>query len=144
MAVKKYFACVEAKIKVEFYDVDSMDIVYHGNYVQFLERARCFFLEKLNYTYVDMKNEGYAFPIVELSIKYMRSLKFREEAVVKVYLTEYENCLKFDYEIFNQEGVLVTKASTTQMVIDSKTNKTLFVCPQSLIKKVESFIGNKE
>lgn len=144
MAVKKYFACVEVKIKVEFYDVDSMDIVYHGNYVQFLERARCFFLEKLNYTYVDMKNEGYAFPIVELSIKYIRSLKFREEAVVKVYLTEYENCLKFDYEIFNQEGVLVTKASTTQMVIDSRTNKTLFVCPQSLIKKVESFIGNEE
>ena len=91
-----------------------------------------------------MKNEGYAFPIVELSIKYIRSLKFREEAVVKVYLTEYENCLKFDYEIFNQEGVLVTKASTTQMVIDSRTNKTLFVCPQSLIKKVESFIGNEE
>lgn len=141
MAAKKYYASAETKIKVEFYDVDSMDIVYHGNYVKFLEVARCVLLEKLNYTYVDMRNEGYAFPIVELNIKYIRSLKFREEAIVKIYLTEYENCLKFDYEIFNHEGVLATKASTTQMVIDERTNKTLFVCPQSLIDNVENFIG---
>lgn len=141
MAEKKYYASSETKIKAEFYDVDSMDIVYHGNYVKFLETARCDFLEKIHYTYIDMKNEGYAFPIVELNIKYMRSLKFREEALVKVYLKEYENCLKFDYEIYNHEGVLATKASTTQMVIDISTNTTLFVCPQTLINKVENFIS---
>lgn len=37
-------------IKVEFYDLDPMDVVWHGNYVKYLEVARCDMLSKLGYT----------------------------------------------------------------------------------------------
>lgn len=34
----------EIKIKVPFYDLDPMNIVWHGNYVKYMEEARCDFL----------------------------------------------------------------------------------------------------
>ena len=28
-------------LEVEFYDLDPMDVVWHGNYIKYLEAARC-------------------------------------------------------------------------------------------------------
>ncbi|WP_258031844.1 acyl-CoA thioesterase [Campylobacter concisus] len=38
--------------KVAFFDVDSMEVMWHGNYVKYLEMARCELLDKLGYNYV--------------------------------------------------------------------------------------------
>lgn len=47
--------------KVAFFDVDSMEVMWHGNYVKYLEMARCELLDKLGYNYIAMKKDGYAF-----------------------------------------------------------------------------------
>ena len=47
----------ETTIKVPFYDNDPMGVVWHGNYVKYLEIARCDTLAKIGYDYMDMKNE---------------------------------------------------------------------------------------
>ncbi len=131
---------VDTQFKVEFFDVDSMDIVYHGNYVKFLEIGRCALLDKIGYNYIDMRNEGFMFPIVELKVKYIRSLKFSQKATIRSYVTEYENCLKIRYEIYDEDGNITTKAETSQMVVEMATGKTMFVCPRTLIEKVENLI----
>ena len=38
-----------AEIEVPFFDVDVMQIVWHGHYVKYLEVARCAFLDALGY-----------------------------------------------------------------------------------------------
>ena len=50
----------EYEVKVSFEDLDPMNIVWHGNYMRYMEQARCDMLEKLHYTYTDIKNDGYA------------------------------------------------------------------------------------
>lgn len=42
------------EIEVPFFDVDSMHIVWHGNYVKYLETARCAFLSAIGYDYNEM------------------------------------------------------------------------------------------
>ncbi|MBQ2464452.1 MAG: hypothetical protein II507_05635 [Treponema sp.] len=37
----------EIVFNVEFYDVDSMRIVWHGNYVKYMEASRCALLNKI-------------------------------------------------------------------------------------------------
>jgi len=39
----------EVELTVEFFDVDSMQIVWHGNYLKYMERARCALLDKIGY-----------------------------------------------------------------------------------------------
>jgi acyl-CoA thioester hydrolase len=60
----------ETEFKVEFYDVDSMDIVWHGNYVKYFEKARCALLDKIGYGYQEMRASGYAFLVTDLRAYY--------------------------------------------------------------------------
>ena len=44
----------ETVVTAEFFDVDAMKIVWHGNYVKFMEVARCAMLDRLGYGYKEM------------------------------------------------------------------------------------------
>jgi acyl-CoA thioester hydrolase len=141
-----YNIYAETEITVEFFDLDPLRIVWHGNYLNYFEVARRALLEKIGYSYDEMEKSGYAFPVIEISVKYLGSLRFRDKACVKAILMEYENRLLIRYEICNaQTGVLTTKGSSTQMAYDIKKQDSCFVCPSILIKKVEAFIeGEKQ
>jgi len=140
-----YNIFAEAEITVEFYDLDPMRIVWHGNYIDYFEISRRTLLQKLGYDYYEMEKSGYAFPVIEISAKYLDSLRYKDRAIVKAVLVEYENCLRIKYEIRNAEtGVVTTKGVSTQMAIDINTNESCFVCPQILIDKVENFIKGEQ
>ena len=132
---------VESKVRVEFYDVDSMDVVYHANYVKFLEVARCDLLDKIGYGYEQMRATNYVFPVATLNVKYVRSLRFGQTATVKATLVEWENRIKIKYEIFAPDGALVTKAETTQMAVKMPQGETCFVCPKAFTDKVEAILA---
>ncbi len=132
------FVTAEIVFPVEFYDVDSMRIVWHGNYVKYMEKARCALLNSLNYNYIDMENSGYMFPLVDIKFKYIRSLRFGEHCRIKCRLTEYENCIKIAYDFYCDEtGELTTRAESTQMCVRISDGETCFVCPDIFIKNVE-------
>lgn len=137
--MENVFVSETTPIKVEFYDVDAMNVVWHGNYVKFLEAARCALLDKIGYGYKEMVRDGYAFPIATMNLKYIRSLLFAEKAVVKTYLVEYENRIKIKYEIYNEKGELSTKAETTQMALNLKTHESEFECPKRFVELVKKF-----
>jgi len=140
-----YNIYAESEITVEFFDLDPLRIVWHGNYLNYFEIGRRTLLEKIGYSYDDMEKSGYAFPVIEVSVKYLSSLRFRDRAIVKAILMEYENRLLIRYEIRNaQTGQITTKGSSTQMAFDIKKNDSCFVCPQILVEKVEAFIGEKK
>jgi acyl-CoA thioester hydrolase len=140
-----YNIFAEAEITVEFYDLDPMRIVWHGNYINYFEIGRRKLLQKLGYDYYEMEESGYAFPIIEVSAKYLDSLRFKDRAIVKAILVEYENRLRIKYEIRNAEtGVITTKGVSTQMAIDVKKNESCFVCPQILYDKVEAAIRKEK
>lgn len=141
-----YNIFTETEITIEFYHCDPMNVVWHGNYIDFFETGRRVLLEKIGYDYDEMKKSGYAFPIVQASAKYIGMLQYKDRAVVKAILEEYENRLKIKFEIRNSKtGQLTTKGVTTQMAYNFNTNESCFVCPDVLINKVETFIkGNKQ
>ena len=37
----------EYNLKEEFFDFDPMNVVWHGNYLKYIEEARCDMLEKI-------------------------------------------------------------------------------------------------
>lgn len=138
--MENYFYSVEMPFSVEFYDVDTMGVVWHGNYVKFMESVRCVLLEKLGYGYKEMAKDGFAFPIVSMNLKYVKSLVFGEKAIIKAYLLEYINKVRIKYELLNSKGEVVTKAETTQFAMAWNTRETLFESPDVFIKKVEENI----
>ena len=56
----------EITLRTQFYDLDPMNIVWHGNYVRYLEQARSALLSEIGYGYAEMQASGFAWPIVDL------------------------------------------------------------------------------
>lgn len=141
--MKKEYYTVEKEFKVEFYDVDSMNVVYHGNYVKFMEVGRCALLDEIGYNYNEMREENFSFPVVDIKVRYLKSLHFNEDAKICSSITEYENCLKVKYEIFNAKGELCTKAESTQMCVNEYTGESMLTCPENFVRKVNEAIALK-
>jgi len=125
---------------VEFYEVDSMEIVWHGNYMNYMERVRCKLLSKIQHNYSQMKEAGYAWPVVKIKIKYIAPLRFLQKARIEAFLNEWENCLKISYKITDLEtGKLLTKAESEHIAINVATGETCFVSPKEFTDRVKAY-----
>lgn len=131
----------EVTVKAQFYDLDPMQVVWHGNYPRFLEQARCALLDKIEFNYDEMFASGFIWPIVDLQIKYVRPIRFAQEVDVTAVLVEYENRIKIAYRINDRAtGETLTKAHTIQVAVDAATNELSFVSPPALLDRVRRLL----
>ncbi len=127
----------EVVIKIQFYDLDPMRIVWHGNYPRFFEQARSALFEKISFGYREMSESGFAWPIVDMRIKYVRPINPNQTIKVTATLVEYENRLKTNYLIRDAEtGEVLTKAHTIQVTVDRESQELCFETPPALVEKV--------
>jgi acyl-CoA thioester hydrolase len=131
----RWFAEVETQ--VQFFDLDPMEIVWHGRYVKYLEVVRCALLDKIGYNYVEMKNSGYAWPIIDMHLRYVGSATFGQKLKLRAEIVEWENRLKIDYLITDAEtGKRLNKASTTQVAVHIESKEMCFASPPVLFEKL--------
>jgi acyl-CoA thioester hydrolase len=127
----------EAEIQVQFFDLDPMEVVWHGHYVKYLEMARCALLDTIDYNYAQMKASGYAWPVIDLHLRYVDSARFGQRLKVCAEIVEWENRLKIDYLIIDPvSGRRLLRGSTTQVAVDMATREMCFVSPAVLLRKL--------
>ena len=127
----------EVEMQVQFFDLDPMDIVWHGNYVKYLEVARCALLDSIDYNYVQMKASGYAWPIIDLQLRYAAPATFGQRLLLRADLVEWENRLRIDYLISDAaSGKRLNRATTTQVAVDITTGEMCFMSPAILFDKL--------
>jgi acyl-CoA thioester hydrolase len=113
----------EIDIKVRFGEVDSMGIVWHGNYVKYLEDGREAFGKKYGLTYMGIyKHYGFMIPLVKLDIDYKNQLFYEDEAILKTSLADNPAAkICFDYELTRKsDHLLILKASTIQIFMNKE------------------------
>ncbi|MEH6626332.1 MAG: acyl-CoA thioesterase [Motiliproteus sp.] len=127
----------EVLIEIPFHDVDVMHVAWHGHYAKYMEIARCALLDKIDYNYPQMEASGFAWPVIDMRIRYAQPLRFQQRVRVKATLLEWENRLKIDYliEDANTEQRL-TKAFTVQVAVDIESGDMLYASPQVLLSKL--------
>jgi acyl-CoA thioester hydrolase len=124
-------------IEVPFHDLDPMEVVWHGNYVRYFERARHALLLGLDYDYPQMKASGYAWPVVDLSVRYVRSARFAQKLTVSAKIVEWENRLRIRYEVRDAaSGERLTKGETVQVAVEIASGELCFVSPPILFEKL--------
>ncbi|MBR0031406.1 MAG: acyl-CoA thioesterase [Treponema sp.] len=132
----------EIEFKVDFNDCDPMNVVWHGNYINYFERARCALLDKIGYNYLDMEDSGYIFPVTDVRCKYIKSLRFGDVCRARATLIEWENMIKMNFELYNSKtGELTTKGSVSQMCVRISDGETMFECPDIFTDKVRKMLG---
>jgi acyl-CoA thioester hydrolase len=134
-ADSQWWAVVD--MQVQFFDLDPMQIVWHGNYIRYLEVARCALFDKIDYNYAQMGESGYSWPVVDLQLRYIASARFGQRLRLRADIVEWENRLKIEYLITDATtGARLTRASTTQVAVDMASGEMCFVSPPVLLNKL--------
>ncbi|CAB3727233.1 MULTISPECIES: acyl-CoA thioesterase [Achromobacter] len=128
----------QVEIRVPFFDIDSLNVVWHGHYVKYLEQARCELLDQLGHNYDAMRASGYAWPVIDLHLRYAQPAEFGQRLTVRAELVEWENRLKINYLILDTaSGKRLTRGSSEQVAVSIETREMQLVSPPVFVDAVQ-------
>ena len=128
----------DTEILVPFFDIDTMNVVWHGHYVKYLEVARCALLDKIGHNYTTMLESGYAWPVIDMQLRYVRGATFGQTLNVRASLVEWESRLKVNYLITDlASGERLTRASTVQVAVEIASREMQLASPKIFTDAVE-------
>jgi acyl-CoA thioester hydrolase len=137
MSMRPQSRTAHVLVKVPFHDLDPVGIVWHGNYSKYFELARCELLQSFNYNYDEMMRSGYAWPIIDLHLRYVKATRFNETLKVQATLREWEHRLKIDYLATDAaSGARVCKGSSVQVAVDMSNHEMLLRSPKILFERL--------
>lgn len=125
------------EIEVPFHDIDIMEVVWHGHYSKYFEIARCRLLDQVDYNYPQMRESGFAWPVIDLQVRYIQSATFGQRLTVTASLVEWEHRLKINYAITDTlTGKRIAKGHTCQVAVNMENKEMCFVSPPILLDKL--------
>lgn len=116
------------EIEVRYGETDQMGIVYHANYLPWMELGRIGFMKDLGFTYVEMEQQGVLSPVLDVNISYKKPAKFGDEIVVYTSIKEYNGVrIEYNYEIRNQYDEVCVVGTTSHVCVDKDTFKPIII-----------------
>ncbi|MGO1595464.1 MAG: acyl-CoA thioesterase [Sphingobacterium sp.] len=114
----------EHKIRVRYAETDKMGYVYYGNYASFYEVARTEMLRSTGISYKALEDQGVMLPVTDLECKFIRAARYDDLITVKTYIREKPSVrIRFDYELFNEQGKLLNTGFTQLVFVDMAKNR---------------------
>ncbi len=131
----------EINIRVRYGETDQMGYVYYGNYAQYFEMGRVEWLRNLGISYKRMEELGIMLPVLNLNINYLKPAKYDDLLTLKTTLLKKPSVrIEFDFELFNEDKVLLTKGFTSLVFIDIAKNKPTRA-PDYILEKINPFFN---
>ena len=105
---------------IRFSEVDSMQFVWHGSYTYYFEDAREAFGQKYGLGYLTIFNNGFYAPLVDLSFKYKKPMRYGMHPRIEItYLPTETAKIIFDYAIYdNTDDSLIATGRSVQVFLD--------------------------
>lgn len=127
----------EVEMSVPFHDVDMMQVAWHGHYVRYLEIARCQLLDMIDYNYPQMQASGFAWPVIDLRLRYANPATFAQRLAIEARLTEWEHRLKIDYTIRDADTrQRLTRAWSIQVAVGLDDREMRLASPPTLMQRL--------
>jgi acyl-CoA thioester hydrolase len=124
----------EVTLKVPFYDLDPMQIVWHGNYLKYFDIARSELFDHLGvdlFAYHDKTR--YIFPIIRTAVKHIRPLKRGDEFVCRATVKEARTKIVVLFEVrLVKDGTLCARGSTEQVAVREPEMEMEFTIPEEI------------
>ena len=124
------------QLVVPFYDLDPLQMVWHGNYLKYFDMARMELLFDLG---IDLlayfKKTNYLFPITKTSTKHIVSLRYRDEFKCKATVTEAKYKIVVDFEIrLIRDNQLCARGRSEQVAVKYPDMEMQFEIPDDIRK----------
>jgi len=112
------------EIQFSYADTDMMGVIYHANYIKWLELGRTKLIEDIGYDYMDMEKAGYYAPVYNLEITYEKPVKLGDRVFVKTWVDVNQGLRTvYGFQIVNGEEEVCAKGTTTHIVVKKENGK---------------------
>lgn len=121
--------------KVFYSDTDSYGVVWHGNYLRWLEMGRCLLCEKSGFKVSELEQEDIVLPVAELNVKYKASAHLDDILNIETEVIENSRCsLTFYQKITDEKKEKTYIEATVKVVAINKSGKLYRSLPEQILK----------
>src|SRR5688572_22369945 len=118
----------EVRFRVRYAETDQMGVVYHANYLVWMEIGRVEHCRSLGIRYRDMEQDGVLLAVAAAECRYLRPARYDDEVAVRTSVARSTTrLLEFSYEI--------AVADTAELLCTGKTTH-LFCGPDLRPRKL--------
>ena len=123
--------------RVIYGDTDQMGIVYYANSLRWFDKGRAAFLLQIGLPYSTIEQQGFHFPVVEVSCRYLESARYDDLVQIE---TEMSDCrrasLTFKYVISRDSDRSTIATGMTEHACTDLTGKIIRI-PKILLDAFE-------
>jgi acyl-CoA thioester hydrolase len=129
----------DVEVRVRYAETDRMGYVYYGNYALYFEVARVETLRHLGTSYKSLEDSGIMLPVLEYKTKYNKPAKYDDLLTIRTVIKNKPGVrITFEYEVFNEQKVLLNTAETTLVFVNSNTGRPCNA-PEYLLNSMSSY-----
>ncbi|GAB3796822.1 acyl-CoA thioesterase [Virgibacillus kimchii] len=109
---------VKTTVEVRYQETDQMGVVYHANYLVWLEIGRTKFIESLGLSYADMEKNNVVSPVIDAKLKFKRPFRYGDKAVIETWVEKYNGSRTvYGYRILDEEGNEGVTGTTEHVIV---------------------------
>ncbi|MBC2604845.1 acyl-CoA thioesterase [Pelagicoccus albus] len=102
-----------SEVRVRYAETDMMGIVYHANYLPWMEIGRTEMLRENGLPYKEIEDQGLMLPVLAVDLQYKRPAKYDDIVTVVSRIEEKPTLkIKITYELKREEELLATGSTT--------------------------------
>lgn len=110
------------EIEVRYAETDQMGVVYHANYLIWMEVGRTKLIQDLGFSYAAMEKDGIISPVIDIQIEYKKPITYGNKAIVHTWIEDYNGVKTvYGYNIFHSDGDLAAKAFSSHVCVKKDT-----------------------
>lgn len=119
-------------LRVRYAETDQLGVVYHANYLVWLEVARTDAIRAYGMTYADIEREGYALAVAEATVRYLAPARYDDEIRIDTRITAVRSrSMRFEYDVVRAaDHVVLATAYTALVSIDPSTGRPTALPPR--------------
>ncbi len=108
----------QTRLRVRYAETDQMGVVYHANYLVWMEIGRVELVRSLGFNYKDLENtEGVFLSVIEANCRYLYPARYDQEIMVETALVRSNvRLVEFAYRIRSAEPDRVLAEGFTKHV----------------------------
>ncbi len=135
-------ARVSVRMRVPFYDVDMLQMVWHGNYMKYFDLARQAIFYRCGLDMTLGADRRYIFPVIRTSVKYIHPLQLHDEFDCTAIIRKARVKLVIDFEIrLTKDGRLVATGRSEHAAVKVPEMEMVFRIPEDVEAALWSLRG---
>lgn len=109
-------------LRTLYADTDRSNVVYHANYLRYFEFGRASLMRDAAYTYREIEEKGYVYPIISTALDYFSPLRYDDLMYIHTRPGELQMVkLQFEYIITHAEkGNVICTGYTRHCAVNVK------------------------